>query len=68
MIDELAAENEGSVKIGKVDIDQNQSSAMQYGVQSIPTLIIFKNGEPVERFLGVQPKSRLQEAIDAAKG
>ena len=67
MIDELAEENAGSVKIGKVDVDSNKNSAMKYDVQSIPTLILFKNGEPVQRFQGVQPKSRLQEAIDAAK-
>ena len=68
MIDELAAENTGTVKIGKVDVDENQDSAMKYGVQSIPTLIIFKGGEPVQRFQGVQPKIKLQEAIEAAKG
>ncbi len=67
MIDELAAENSGSVKVGKVDVDSNRDSAMKYDVQSIPTLILFKGGEPVQRFQGVQPKSRLQEAIDAAK-
>lgn len=68
MIDELAAENTGSIKVGKVDVDSNRDSAMKYDVQSIPTLILFKGGEPVQRFQGVQPKSRLQEAIDAAKG
>ena len=68
MIDQLAAENAGSIKVGKVDVDKNQDSAMKYGIQSIPTLIIFKDGEPVQRFQGVQPKGRLQEAIDAAKG
>ena len=68
MIDELAAENQGSVKIGKLDVDQNRDAAMKYSVQSIPTLIIFKDGEPVQRFQGVQPKTKLQEAIDAAKG
>ncbi len=67
MIEELAGENDGSVKVGKVDIDQNQDAAMKYGVTSIPTLIVFKGGEPVERFLGVQSKAKIQEAIDAAK-
>jgi len=67
MIEELAAENEGSVKIGKVNIDDSPGTAGAYGVNSIPTLIVFKDGEPVQRFVGVQPKSRLQEAIDAAK-
>jgi thioredoxin 1 len=67
MIDELASENAGSVKIGKVDIDANQSIAMKYDIQSIPTLIVFKNGEPAERLQGVQAKSRLQNALDSAK-
>ncbi|MEQ8785184.1 MAG: thioredoxin [Pirellulaceae bacterium] len=67
MIDELAEENAGSVKIGKVDVDSNREVAMKYQIQSIPTLIVFKNGEPVERVMGVQPKSRLQQALDSAK-
>ena len=57
----------GTVKVGKCDVDSNRDSAMEYGVMNIPTLILFKNGEPVERFQGVQPKAKLQEAIDAAK-
>lgn len=68
MIDELAAENIGGVKIGKVNIDDNQQSAMNYGVEAIPTLIIFKSGQPVQRFQGIPTKSRVQEALDAAKG
>jgi thioredoxin 1 len=67
MIDELAAENVGGVKIGKVNIDDNQQSAMNYGVEAIPTLIIFKSGQPVQRFQGIPTKSRVQEALDAAK-
>lgn len=68
VVEELARENEGSFKVGKVNIDDNPSVAMNYGVNSIPTLMIFKGGDVVERFVGVQPKSRLQQAIDAAKG
>ncbi len=67
MIDELAGENAGSIKIGKINIDDNPSSPQQYGVSSIPTLMLFKGGEVAERFVGVQPKTRLQEALDAAK-
>jgi len=67
LVEELARENEGSFKIGKVNIDDNPSVAMNYGVNSIPTLMIFKGGQVVDRFVGVQPKSRLQQAIDAAK-
>lgn len=67
MIEELATENEGAVKIGKVNVDDSPQTAMAYQVNSIPTLIVFKSGEPVQRFVGVQPKARLQEALDSAK-
>ncbi|MCH2127245.1 MAG: thioredoxin [Pirellulaceae bacterium] len=68
MIEELAAENQGSIKIGKVNIDDNPEAAQKFGVSSIPTLMLFKSGEVEDRFVGVQPKMRLQEALDAAKG
>jgi thioredoxin 1 len=67
MIDELASENVGAAKIGKVNVDNNQQSAMQYGIEAIPTIIIFQNGQPVQRFQGIPAKTRLQEAIDSAK-
>jgi thioredoxin len=67
MIDELAAENLGAVKIGKVNIDDNQESAFKYGIEAIPTLLVFKGGQPVQRFQGIPAKARLQEALDAAK-
>jgi len=67
MIQELSAENAGAVKIGKVNIDENPQAAQDYGVSSIPTLMLFKGGEVVERFVGVQPKARLQEALDSHK-
>jgi thioredoxin 1 len=68
MIDELAKENLGSIKIGKMNIDDNPGAAQKYGVSSIPTLMLFKNGDVSERFVGVQPKARLQQSLDAAKG
>jgi thioredoxin 1 len=67
MVEELAGEYKGSVKIGKINIDDNPSAANNFGVSSIPTLMIFKAGEVVDRFVGVQPKNRLQAALDAAK-
>ena len=67
VVEELARENQGTFKIGKVNIDDNPDVAMNYGVNSIPTLMIFKKGEVVDRFVGLQSKSRLQQAIDAAK-
>ncbi len=68
VVEQLAAENGGSIKIGKVNVDNSPNAAQSYGVSSIPTLMIFKAGEVVERFVGVQPKGRLQEALDAIKG
>ncbi len=59
VVEELAKENQGSFKIGKVNIDDNPNVAMNYSVNSIPTLMIFKDGQVVDRFVGVQPKSRL---------
>lgn len=67
MIDELAAENP-NVKIGKVNIDDNPGVAQQYGIQGIPTLLLMKNGEISETFVGVRPKAALQEALDSAAG
>jgi thioredoxin 1 len=66
-VEELASENAGSLRVAKLNIDDNPNLASQFGVSSIPTLMIFKNGEVVDRFVGVQPKSRLQEAVDQAK-
>jgi len=67
MVEELAGEYKGSVKIGKINIDDNPSAANNFGVSSIPTLMIFKAGEVIDRFVGVQPKNKLQAALDAAK-
>jgi thioredoxin 1 len=62
IIEQLASENAG-VKIGKLDVDSNQATAMKYGISSIPSILFFKNGEVVESVLGVQPKSTLQNLI-----
>ena len=66
IIDELAKEYEGKAKIGKVDIDNNRDAAVKFNIQSIPSIIIFKNGEEVNRFVGINPKEELAGAIDAA--
>ena len=67
LVEELAAENQGVVKVAKINIDDSPNTAAGYGVSSIPTLMIFKNGEVIDRFVGVQSKKRLQDAIDQAK-
>jgi len=67
VIEQLAGENAGSAKVVKLNVDEAPNSAQSYGVSSIPTLMVFKGGEVVDTFVGVQPKTRLQQAIDAAK-
>jgi thioredoxin 1 len=67
VIEELSAENAGSFKIGKVNVDDNNRLAMTYNVASIPTIMIFSGGRLVQQMMGVQPKARLQQALDEAK-
>jgi len=67
VIEELSAENAGSFKVGKVNVDENSRLAMTYNVASIPTIMIFSGGRLVQQMMGVQPKARLQQALDEAK-
>lgn len=67
VIEQLATENAGAVKVAKVNIDESPNIAANYGVSSIPTIMIFKGGDVVDRFVGVQQKRRLQDALDQAK-
>ena len=67
LIDQLASENQGAVKIGKVNIDENPNLAVQYGVDAIPTLLFFKNGQPIQRVQGARPNSALQTILDELK-
>ncbi|MGD0038464.1 MAG: thioredoxin [Bacteroidota bacterium] len=63
IVDELAIEYDGKLKIGKVDVDNNQQIAMQYGIRSIPTLLVFKSGKVVEQIVGAAPKKALIEKL-----
>ncbi|MCL5270694.1 MAG: thioredoxin [bacterium] len=63
IVDELAGEYEGKIKVAKINIDEHQSAANQLGVQSIPTLMLFKGGKLAERIVGAVPKETLVEAI-----
>ena len=67
MIEELAADNDGSARIGKLNIQDNQATAVKLSIQSVPTLMVFRNGEIVERVTGMPAKAALQEALDGAK-
>ena len=63
-VEALASDYDGKVTIGKLNVDDNPNTAMQFGVRSIPTLLLFKNGEVVESIVGLADKSRLQSVIE----
>lgn len=65
VVDELAGEFEGKAKIGKVDVDSNPETSTKYGIRSIPSLLIFKNGEVVDQIVGAVPKSQLKKQLEA---
>ncbi|HDA7855967.1 TPA: thioredoxin [Staphylococcus aureus] len=64
VLEELAADYEGKADILKLDVDENPSTAAKYEVMSIPTLIVFKDGQPVYKVVGFQPKENLAEVLD----
>ncbi len=64
IVDQLADDYVGRVKIGKVDVDANQAIAGNYGISSIPTLMVFKGGQVVEQVLGARPKQQIQALLD----
>jgi len=66
IVDELATEYEGKVKIVKVNVDENPETPGQFNVMSIPTFIIFKGGKPVGQFIGAKPKESVQQEINRA--
>ena len=64
VIAEIAAEYDGKVKVGKVDVDSNPVTAGKYGIRSIPSLLIFKEGQVVEQLVGALPKNQIQATLD----
>jgi thioredoxin 1 len=68
IVDQLAVEMDGKLIVGSLDVDNNQETAVKYGVMSIPTLIIFKNGQEAKRIVGYQPKENLVKAINEVLG
>ena len=66
IVEAIAEEYAGRLKVGKLNVDENPDLASRYGVMSIPTLMLFRGGEPVEFIVGLQPKSVLVRRIDAA--
>jgi len=66
IVEELAGEVKDKFKVGKMNVDENRETAAKYGIMSIPTLIIFKNGEAVKQLIGVQSKESLKEELEKA--
>ncbi|MCS7286559.1 MAG: thioredoxin [Anaerolineae bacterium] len=64
LVEEIAIEMGDKLKVVKINVDQNPSVAVSYGIMSIPTLILFKGGKPVEKLIGYMPKAKLLEAIN----
>jgi thioredoxin len=67
VLDKIAAERDGELKIVKVNIDEEQDLAMRYGVVSIPTMILFRDGEPSAAAIGAQPKTALERSLGLAE-
>ena len=65
IVDELATDLEGKAIVGKVNVDDNSETPQTYGIRSIPALLIFKNGEVVDKLVGAVPKSQLLEKLEA---
>ncbi|HRI45723.1 MAG: thioredoxin [Ignavibacteriaceae bacterium] len=68
IVEELAKEYQGKMKIGKLDVDNNQQAAIKYGVRSIPTLLIFQGGHVVDTIIGALPKSQIVQRINSVLG
>jgi thioredoxin 1 len=68
IVEELAGEYQGKVKVGKMDVDRNGATPMRYKVTGIPTLLIFKNGQVVEQLVGYRSKDDIQKALDRHVG
>ena len=64
VIEEIAQEYNGKIKVGKLDVDQNQKTAMEYGVRSIPTMLIMKDGEVISQIVGAVPKENITKALE----
>ncbi|MFP3593731.1 thioredoxin [Chryseobacterium sp. SIMBA_038] len=65
IIEEVATDFDGKAIVGKVDVDNNQEISMQYGIRNIPTVLIFRNGEVVDKIVGVAPKETIAEKLSA---
>ncbi|MQF64717.1 thioredoxin [SAR202 cluster bacterium AC-409-J13_OGT_754m] len=65
MVDELAEEFDGQMAFAKVDVDSNPITAVKYGIRSIPALLIFRDGQPIDQIIGAIPKGQLRKKLDS---
>mgnify|MGYP001405757437 FL=1 len=65
IVEEIATEYDGKVKVGKLDVDNNQQVAMEFGIRSIPTILIFKGGQVVDQIVGAVPKDQITGKLNA---
>ncbi|MCC6159131.1 MAG: thioredoxin [Deltaproteobacteria bacterium] len=65
IVEELATQFAGQMKVGKLNVDENQRVAMEYKVRGIPTIILFKNGKPADQVVGARPKAQLEQFVQA---
>ena len=66
IVEELAEEYDGKVKFSKLNVDDSPAVSMKYGIRSIPTLLVFKDGKPIDQIVGAVPKREVQKRVDAA--
>lgn len=66
VVEEIANSYTGRIKVGKINVDDNQETTMQYGIRSIPTLILFKNGKALDQIIGAVPKSEIEKMVKKA--
>ncbi len=64
IVEEIAGKYEGKLKVGKLDVDSNPQTAMKYSIRSIPTLLVFKGGEPVDQIIGAVPKNDILQKVE----
>ena len=67
-VHDMAVDYDGQMKVAKLDVDNSPNTAMQYGVRSIPALIFFKDGQPVDQIIGAVPKGALKKKVDSVLG
>ena len=66
VVEEISESHDGKIKVGKLNVDDNQQTSMKFGIRSIPTLLVFKNGEIFEQIIGAVPKSEIERVVNSA--